>query len=91
MPYRLTLLLGLLAFAVSPLAAQNTVTGVRDLDFGIVIRGIPNTVLPSDPIRSGRFYVRYRLNRQVQVRLTLPSSLGRVGGGGVAADQLRCR
>jgi hypothetical protein len=68
--------------SAAPLAGQSTVTGVRDLAFGIVIRGVPTSVTPNDPIRSGRFYVRHRLNRQVQVRFTLPTQLPRVGGGG---------
>ncbi len=68
--------------SVQPLAGQSTVTGVRDLAFGAVIRGIPTAVSPNDPIRSGRFYVRHRINRQVQVRFTLPTQLARVGGGG---------
>lgn len=75
------LLLALVGMA-TPLLAQSTVTGVRDLNFGIVIRGVQTTVVPSDPIKSGRFYVRHQLNRQVQVRFTLPTQLARVGGGG---------
>jgi hypothetical protein len=63
-------------------SAQSSVTGVRNLNFGIVIRGVQTTVAPNDPIKSGRFYVRHRLNRQVQVRFTLPNNLPRVGGGG---------
>lgn len=77
---RFTLLLCALGLASMPLSAQ-TVTGNRNLNFGIVIRGIPNSVAPSDAIRSGRFYVRYQLNKQVQVRLTLPTQLTRTGGG----------
>jgi hypothetical protein len=77
----LLLLVLLLAAAVTPVAGQSTVTGVRDLNFGIVIRGVQTTVAPSDPIKSGRFYVRHRLNRQVQLRFTLPTTLARVAGG----------
>jgi hypothetical protein len=71
-----------LVAATAARADAQTVTGSRNLNFGIVIRGVPNSVSPSDPIRSGRFYVRHRLNRQVQVRLTLPNTLARTGGGG---------
>ena len=67
--------------AARPLAAQSTVTGVRNLDFGPVIRGVPSSVSPNDPIRSGRFYVRHIIGRQVQVRFTLPTQLARVAGG----------
>jgi hypothetical protein len=68
--------------ATTPLVGQSTVTGVRDLAFGAVIRGVPATVAPNDPIKSGRFYVRHLLNRQVRIRFSLPAQLARVGGGG---------
>lgn len=68
--------------AAAPLAGQSTVTGIRDLAFGVVIRGVQTTVAPSDPVKSGRFYVRHRLNRQVRLQFTLPTQLARVGGGG---------
>jgi hypothetical protein len=71
-----------LVTAARPLAGQSQVTGLRDLDFGAVIRGVQTTVAPTDPIRSGRFYVRHQLNRQVRVAFTLPTRLSRVGGGG---------
>jgi len=70
-----------LCVAFQPLAAQSTVTGIRNLDFGPVIRGVPSSVSPNDPIRSGRFYVRHIIGRQVQVRFTLPTQLARVAGG----------
>ncbi len=66
----------------SPLVAQNTCTGVRDLAFGPVIKGVQLTVDPTDPIRSGRFYIRYILNRNIRVEFTLPTRLTRTGGGG---------
>lgn len=74
------LLLALLA--ALPLRAQSQVTGIRNLAFGPVIRGVPASVAPGDPVRSGRFYVRHQLNRQVQIQFTLPTRLTRVGGGG---------
>lgn len=78
------LLLALVSLAVlAPAAsAQSSVTGVRDLNFGAVIRGVQSTVAPGDPIKSGRYYVRHILNRQVQLRFNLPNNLARVGGGG---------
>ena len=81
--YRCLVTLGCLMLLVvtRPLAAQSTVTGIRNLDFGPVIRGVPSAVSPNDPIRSGRFYVRHIINRQVQVRFTLPTQLARVAGG----------
>jgi hypothetical protein len=76
-------LLGFLILtSVPPVAAQSTVTGVRDLAFGVVIRGVQTAVSPADPIRSGRFYVRHVLNRRVRLTFTLPTQLARVGGGG---------
>jgi hypothetical protein len=77
----LLLLLSVLGLAATRAEAQ-TVSGNRNLNFGIVIRGVPNSVPPAHATRSGRFYVRYQLNRQVQVRLTLPNTLARTGGGG---------
>lgn len=77
----LPILLMLLGVTASSAAAQ-TVTGVRDLNFGIVIRGVQTTVAPNDAIKSGRFYVRHAIGRQVQVRFTLPTTLARVAGGG---------
>ena len=77
--------LSLLLFALTaalPLRAQSQVTGLRNLAFGPVIRGVPASVAPGDPVRSGRFYVRHRLNRQVRIQFTLPTRLTRVGGGG---------
>ena len=68
--------------AAAPLAGQSTVTGIRDLAFGVVIRGVQTTVAPSDPVKSGRFYVRHVLNRQVRIQFNLPTRLARVGGGG---------
>ncbi len=85
---RRLLLFALFALA-PPLTAQSTVTGIRDLAFGVVIRGVATTVSPDDPIRSGRFYIRHVLGRQVQVRFTLPTQLARVGGGGTLAISFR--
>lgn len=74
--------LPLALLTASSLVGQSSVTGIRDLAFGPVIRGVQTSVAPNDPIRSGRFYVRHILNRQVQLRFNLPTRLARVGGGG---------
>jgi hypothetical protein len=76
------LLAGLVLATASwhPLAAQQ-VTGIRSLDFGVVIRGVQTTVSPSDPIRSGQFYVHYQIGGSVTLRFTLPTRLSRIGGG----------
>ncbi|HEY7683879.1 MAG TPA: hypothetical protein VH879_14630 [Gemmatimonadales bacterium] len=75
------LVLALIA-VTRPLTGQSQVTGIRNLAFGVVIRGVQTSVAPADPIKSGRFYVRHQLNRQVRVAFTLPTQLPRVGGGG---------
>jgi hypothetical protein len=81
--HRTGLLTTVVAFtAAMPLWGQSQVVGVRDLDFGAVIRGVQTSVSPADPIRSGRFYVQHQLNHQVRVSFTLPTRLSRVGGGG---------
>jgi hypothetical protein len=74
--------LSLALLTASPLVGQSSVTGVRNLGFGVVIRGVQTSVTPGDPVRSGRFYVRHIINHQVQVRFTLPTQLARVAGGG---------
>jgi hypothetical protein len=76
-PLSLTLAL----LTASPLVGQSSVTGVRNLDFGVVIRGVQTSVTPNDPVKSGRFYVKHIINHQVQVRFTLPTQLARVAGG----------
>jgi hypothetical protein len=76
------LLFSLTLLTASPLVGQSSVTGIRNLDFGIVIRGVQTSISPNDPIRSGRFYVKHIINHQVQVKFTLPNQLARVGGGG---------
>jgi hypothetical protein len=78
----------LLAASTEDLAGQ-TVTGIRDLDFGFVVRGVASTVSPSDPIRSGRFYIKYVVGGRVKVNFTLPAALNRVGGGATLAIQFR--
>lgn len=75
--------LPLLAFClvVRPLAGQSSVTGMQDLAFGVVIRGVTTSVAPTDPVRRGRFYVTHILGHQVTLRFTLPNRLDRIGGG----------
>lgn len=76
------LLVFALITATRPLMGQSQVVGIRDLAFGAVIRAVPSAVAPTDPIKSGRLYVRHQLNRQVRLSFTLPKNLRRVGGGG---------
>ena len=70
-----------LALVTSGARAQLTVQGVRDLDFGVVVPGIQAVIAPTDPIKSGQFYLRVpAIGDRVQVRFDLPSQL--VGPGG---------
>jgi hypothetical protein len=79
MQYRLLALLAALVL-VRPAAAQITVTPIRDLAFGAVIVGVPSTVGPSHPTRSGQFRITAAVNTKVQVRLTLPAQLAGPAG-----------
>lgn len=62
-------------FAVPPLAAQVSVAPIRDLAFGPVIVGVPTTIGPSHPTRSGQFQIAAPLGTRVQIRFTLPNQL----------------
>jgi Domain of unknown function (DUF4402) len=57
-----------------------SVSGVRNLAFGDVIPGVPNTVQPTDLIRSGQFDIVGPSLAQVEITFALPTTLS--GGGG---------
>jgi hypothetical protein len=62
-------------------AAQLTVQGVRDLDFGVVLQGVAAAVAPTDPIKSGQFYfLTPGIGTRVRIRFTLPTQLNGPGG-----------
>ena len=62
-------------------SAQISVQGVRDLDFGSVLRGLQSTVDPTNPVRSGQFYFRTpAVGSRVRIRFTLPTRLNGPGG-----------
>ena len=61
--------------AVPRVAAQIAVSPVRDLAFGPVIVGVPTSVGPDHPMRSGQFRVSAPALARVQVRFTLPDRL----------------
>jgi hypothetical protein len=63
------------------LVAQAGVVANRDLQFGAVTRGIPATVAPADPIKSGQWTITAPAGAKVQLRLTEPNNL--VGPGSV--------
>jgi hypothetical protein len=79
MPFRLLVLVTAL-FAAPAAAAQVTVTPIRDLAFGAVIVGVPSTVAPNHPTRSGQFQITAPAGTRVQVRLTLPNQLNGPAG-----------
>ena len=64
-----------LVAAGHPAAAQISVLPVRDLAFGLVIVGIPTSIGPSHPVRSGQFRLTAPVNSRLRFRLTLPTSL----------------
>jgi hypothetical protein len=73
---RIPLLLLLLCLAgTSPAGAQLQVRGIRDLQFGSVVAGIPNAAPPADPLRSGEFEVQAKNNAYLLIIFTLPSQL----------------
>ena len=64
-----------LVAAGRPAAAQVSVIPIRDLAFGPVIAGIPTSIGPSHPVRSGQFRLTAPVNMRLRFRLTLPSGL----------------
>jgi len=72
----LILALAALTGSVTPSAAQLVVQGVRDLNFGPVLQGFAATVAPTDPIKSGQFYLRTPgIGTRVRIQFTLPTQL----------------
>ena len=61
--------------------AQVSVVPIRDLRFGIVIRGVPNSVSPADPVKSGQWYFSTPgIGSRVRVQFTLPTQLNGPSG-----------
>jgi hypothetical protein len=67
--------LSLLFAAALPVAAQNSVTGIRNLVFGTVFPGVSKVVLRTDAVNSGQFNLRGRRNGIVLLTFTLPASM----------------
>jgi len=65
-----------------PLAAQRPVNvqGRADLDFGVMVAGVPTTIAPFPD--GGQFRIRGARGAEVQIQLTLPAAL--IGPGGAA-------
>jgi hypothetical protein len=73
--------LALMAGGVAALGAQGRpiqVQGRTDLDFGVIVAGVPTQVPPIPG--GGMFRVRGRRGAEVQLQLTLPPSLDGPGG-----------
>ena len=78
---RFQLLVLLAALVAAPSAgAQVSIIGIRNLAFGPVIVGVPSSVGPSHPTKSGQFRITAPLNSKVQIRFTLPDALAGPGG-----------
>jgi hypothetical protein len=79
---RLSALAGtcLLLATASPAIAQVTVSGVRNLAFGVVVGGIATHVLPSDAVKSGKFQVQTSNGNRVRLQFTLPNQLNGPAG-----------
>jgi hypothetical protein len=72
--------LAALMAAGRPAAAQITVIPVRNLAFGPVIVGVPTSIGPSHPVRSGQFRLTAPLLARVRFRFTLPNRLNGPAG-----------
>jgi hypothetical protein len=75
----LLLVLGLACGTGGALKAQLTVVGLRNLAFGPVIQGIPKSITPSDPVRSGQFEFQVPIGTQIRLQFTLPTRLNGPG------------
>lgn len=56
------------------------VTGVRDLQFGIVIPGIPALILRTDAANSAQYRLTGEKNTAVQLQFTLPTTMNGPSG-----------
>lgn len=74
------LIVGLMLGTAGGLSAQLSVTGLRNLAFGPVIRGIQSSVAPSDPVRSGQFEFVTPIGNSVRLQFTLPTRLNGPSG-----------
>jgi hypothetical protein len=64
----------------TPAAAQVTVSGIRNLTFGSVVRGVAVHVLPSDAVKSGEFQFVPATGSKVRLQFTLPAQLNGPAG-----------
>jgi len=69
-------------FWASQVAAQGRPLQVRvrnELSFGVLLPGVPTTVLTVDPLNAGEFDIRGQKNTEVMVQFTLPAELSGAG------------
>jgi len=66
--------------AATPAAAQVTVSGIRNLAFGNIVRGVAVHVLPSDAVKSGQFRFVTAIGNVVRLSFTLPTRLNGPSG-----------
>ena len=64
----------------TPAAAQVTVSGIRNLAFGSVVRSVAVHVLPSDAVKSGQFRFLTAIGNVVRLTFTLPNRLNGPSG-----------
>lgn len=76
--------------AASELVGQGgrplSVQGVRPLAFGLILPGVPEVVLRTDPVKSGRFDLSGERFAQVELTFTLPGQM--IGPGGATMPLL---
>ncbi len=80
MARKLLLVAGLMLTTAGGLSAQLTVTGLRNLAFGPVIKGVASSVGPSDPVKSGQFEFITPIGSTVRIQFTLPTRLNGPAG-----------
>jgi hypothetical protein len=66
--------------AAPPVAAQITVSGIRNLAFGPVIKGVATHVLPTDPVKSGELRFVTAIGNTIRLQFTLPTQLNGPAG-----------
>ena len=72
----------ILLFGVaSPVAAQFSAVGTRNLAFGAVIPGVTMVVAPTDPVKSGVYTITANQGTRLRLDFVLPTQLVRAGGG----------
>lgn len=61
--------------------AQLTVQARQTLAFGVTLPGVARSVVPSNALSAGQFYLVEHKGGVVRLALTLPATLARAGGG----------